>query len=190
MFCEVIKNLPAMEGYWTTIDGGTYMGISRNFWPDSRIWFYVDKEQSKKKLKYNEQLKDKRATGIVEVFYYEHFWNEHNLALIDNLRVQNYMFYQCINFGGKTAIKHLQEVAGLTGKDVDGIMGEQTANAVNPFGVAILDLLANRQRKYYERIIAANPSKAKYKKEWFRRIDKLLLQDLENIESCAKCLAE
>src|SRR5690242_12205432 len=48
----------------------TYCGISRNNWPAWRGWGIIDKS----KPRHNQVLKDKQLAGLVEVFYYEHFW--------------------------------------------------------------------------------------------------------------------
>lgn len=63
-----------------------------------------------------------------------------------NALVAAQLFDAAYNHGPANAIKFLQRAAGITGKQVDGIVGSQTIGAVNklPPNVVVLKFLATR----------------------------------------------
>ncbi len=77
------------------------------------------------------------------------------------------VFDAAYNHGPRNAIKFLQRAAGLTGKQVDGIVGNQTISAVNkiPPNVVVLKFLATRL-KFFTDLRTWNT----FGKGWSRRI--------------------
>lgn len=168
-FCPAYKKLRGLEGYYSnrSSDLGleTYAGISRKYWPDSRIWYYVDRE---KPLKWNEKLKDKRAEGIVEAFYYTHFWSSTLLGEIEDQKVATYIFCQKVNMG-KTIIRLVQELLSLKR---DGILGSKTLKAIND-SPDLLKKLARKNKLFYDNLIRSRPSQIVNEESWLNRIKEL-----------------
>ena len=78
----------------------------------------------------------------------------------------------CINHGGFASI--LQRAAIDCGQSlvVDGKFGPKTFAAIKACEPKMLAAAIYKQRKiYYEKIIARNPTQAKFRNGWFRRAD-------------------
>ena len=92
--------------------------------------------------------------------------------------LQAQAFDIAINSGPRRAIKLVQAVINQTGfgpVQRDGIMGPKTAEAAakaaEHLGQALGNALADERAKFYQRIVAADPSQAAFLKGWLRRAD-------------------
>ena len=76
-----------------------------------------------------------------------------------------------VNAGTKTAVKLLQKCLGFVGDDIDGIIGRQTAAAINSTNITVLVNSYIRERyAYYDAIIKRNPKLSVFRKGWRLRV--------------------
>lgn len=82
------------------------------------------------------------------------------------------VFDGAVNHGVRTSVKLLQQVLSVT---VDGIAGRQTLGAIAKHDPRDLtsSYLSERAR-YYFRIVAVDPSQAKFLRGWLRRLFNLI----------------
>lgn len=163
-FKTAYLKLRTLEGYYT-LEGGvdSYAGINRSYFPDERIWHYVDAE---KPLKQGQKLKNGRAESIIEVFYYTHFWRDTSLSILTNDRLATFVFCESVNMGDR-CVKILQ---GIVGTVQDGILGHKTTVAANDFDGNLIHPLSAGCEAYYRTLCEENPSKRKYLSGWLNRI--------------------
>ena len=76
---------------------------------------------------------------------------------------------------GKSVIKRIQKVVNVT---PDGIVGKKTLSAINNADQKELFNKIKASRKaFYDEIITRNPSKAKFKKGWYNRLNAFRYSD-------------
>ncbi len=116
----------------------------------------------------------------VEQIYVDGYWNQ-NFLCADEFQaspsslswpMDAVAFDTAVNSGHKRAMKCLQEALCL---DIDGVIGEQTANALNAVtDPLIVALNACDSRERFVRSLAKNkPSQVKFLNGWLRRINGL-----------------
>ena len=122
--------------------------------------------EASKSLYTNEWL-----NGKVYQFYKTNFWDKMKLDKIDSQKIADEIFCFGCNAGIKTAIKLAQRVVNIND---DGIIGENTLNALNSFDESEFDLaFDDLEMEYYDKLIAKNPKLAIYKKGWYNRANKI-----------------
>lgn len=147
------------EGGYSIMDGDTYRGIARRFFPNLSLWATID---SYKPLKQGELIADANLDSLISQFYKTNFWNRIQGDLITEQSVATYLYDFFVNAGGN-AVKCLQTVLGIT---VDGGFGNDTLAALNAAG-DILPALHAARVAYYTKIGVG--SNAKYVKGWTSR---------------------
>lgn len=167
-FKTALKIALSHEGGYANVPGDTggetYRGISRNNWPAWRGWGIIDKS----KPKHNQVLKDKQLAGLVEVFYYEHFWKPIQGDRIHDQSVANLLMDFYIH-SGYHAIKAIQRVVKV--KD-DGIVGTQTLAAINAADpVAVFAGLKAARIKFLKEIVTRRPDQQKFLAGWMNRVN-------------------
>jgi lysozyme family protein len=104
--------------------------------------------------------------------YWQSYWNPHCPELPAGLDLS--VFNINVNGGPVRGTKLLQQCLGFIGKDVDGIWGQETANAVsritNP--ASLIVAFHGYERAFYQAIIDYNPSQQKFASDWFGRNDR------------------
>lgn len=151
----------------------TYFGIYRTANPNWTGWQIVDEaiarlslSEASKTLYANEWL-----NGKVYQFYKTNFWDKMKLDKIDSQKIADEMFCFGCNAGIKTAIRLAQKVVNVSD---DGIIGENTLNALNSCDESKFDLAFDSlEIEYYDKLIAKNPKLAIYKKGWYNRANKI-----------------
>src|ERR1044072_1625949 len=112
-FQQAIKKVLQHEGGYAKVEGDaggeTYQGISRNNWPNWRGWTIIDKS---KPVKYNQVIKDKHLSDLVEVFYYEHFWKTVQGDRIKSQGLADFIFDWQVN-SGYHAVKAAQQAVAV-----------------------------------------------------------------------------
>ncbi len=151
------------EGGYAPIDGDTYRGIARRFFPEWAGWNIID---SLKPLEHGEIIKSAELDSLVNSFYKANFWNKMLGDNIDNQAVATYCYDWFVNAGGN-AVKCIQSMLGVK---QDGSFGEQTLNALNAAG-DILQRLRDKRIAYYLQI--AKGDNAKYLTGWENRANGL-----------------
>lgn len=162
------NKLMLLEGYYLKdVDGRTYCGITEKNYPDCPIWPLVDKEEP---LSRNQKLKNPSADSIVQVFYYQNYWQGRLFGNINDQNVCNFIFCQYVN-GGYHAIMIAQQATD-TKLRVDGVFGSKTLIATNETDAPTM---INRMKELwtmrYKSIANNNPSKANDLSGWLDRIN-------------------
>ena len=105
-FTEAIEIIILNEGgYVNNLNdkgGETYMGISRNAHPKSKIWQYVDKITAKYKTTktINKYLKqNNELTKLVKDIYKKDYWNPFDLDKEPSQRIATQIFDNAVNMG-------------------------------------------------------------------------------------------
>lgn len=134
-----------------TEDGLTYYGIYQSAHPNWKGWSIINrylanipnlKECSKILVNVSDLNK------LVEDFYIDEFANKMKIDLIESEHKQIELMCFGINVGIKPCIKKLQELLNVT---VDGIIGQQTINALNAFDESLFDkLFDEKEKEYYD----------------------------------------
>lgn len=173
-FMPAFRILERFEGYYSNLKtdagGETYLGISRKYWPECRIWPMVDMEKEERKtrnLPQGYKLKNKRADGIVQAFYLDKFWNRYNLPDIHSQKTASFIFCQVVNQASPFVVM-LQHRLGVT---ADGKIGPKTVEAINSLNdQKSLTLSYDAAKERYGRLGEDNPNY----KGWINRIDGLM----------------
>ena len=139
----------------------TMMGISLRFLKMKGIDINNDGDINIKDIK---ELTVEKASEL----YYKHFWLPMNIDKIPNDLLKLHLFDMCVNAGTKTAIKILQDLLNV---NIDGIIGNQTLEAIEDYDSNIVADFANKRKEYYIKIIKRNPELSVFKKGWFNRVD-------------------
>jgi lysozyme family protein len=88
-----------------------------------------------------------------------------------NARVAVLHFDSCINHGNGRAAKFLQRAIGV---DDDGAIGNGTLTALESLNsIDVCNKICDQREKFYNDLVAAKPSQAKYLKGWLRRIEEM-----------------
>jgi lysozyme family protein len=115
---------------------------------------------------------------LVQQFYENHFWNTW-YAQLNSDDLCKRVFDFAVNGGSGNAVRCLQQAvnsllaAGATPLKEDGGWGPMTlgaANAADP--AALVTAFQDKRVAYYQAIVAANPAKAIYLKNWTLRAQK------------------
>lgn len=159
IFEKALKYILENEGTYSNNKndngGATNFGISEKFLKSIGI------SKNVKTLKLEE------ATKIYE----KYFWISNSFHKIKNENIAIKLFDMSINFGGKTAIKMLQQNIGVF---QDGIIGQKTLSAIESFSEAeILEGLIKTCEKRYQKIIERNPSQKIFEKGWMKRAKRI-----------------
>ena len=119
---------------------------------------------------------DIRATdrdAAIEL-YRTGFWLPNKCDKIKSSLCATKIFDMAVNMGSRQAWKLVQRSCVKLGSTltVDGVVGENTLNAVNSYhrtDYELIDVIRDRQANFYETIIERNPTQAKFRLGWRRR---------------------
>jgi lysozyme family protein len=136
-FSLIIKPILENEGGWTKLDGGTYRGIVRGFHPNWSGWKVIDDLLSHNLIAENVIFPELEPQ--VQEFYRKEFYDKSHVGLIDAPVIAYSVLDHAVNRGISSAIRLLQITVNAALEIdnnnntilVDGILGAQTANAVN-----------------------------------------------------------
>ena len=155
-----------------TENGLTYFGIYEKAHPNWTGWktikAYLELEPDLEKcsviLSNVSDLNQK-----VEDFIKKEFWDKMKLDSVTSEHKQLELLCFSYNVGIKSAVKVLQETLNIT---VDGIIGQQTINALNSFNESLFDKLFDMEEKeYYDELIEDKPRFKIYKNGWNARAE-------------------
>lgn len=138
-----------------TEDGLTYFGIYESAHPNWKGWKiikgYLDLESDLEKCSLIlSNVSD--LNKLVEEFYKVEFYDKMKLDLVTSEHKQLELMCFGINVGIKPCIKKLQELLNVT---IDGIIGQQTINALNAFNESLFDkLFDEKEKEYYDSLNA------------------------------------
>ena len=155
-----------------TENGLTYFGIYEKAHPNWSAWriikAYLELEPDLQKcsviLSNVSDLNTK-----VEEFIKKEFWDKMKLDLVTSEHKQLELLCFAYNVGIKPTIKVLQETLNIT---IDGIIGNQTINALNSFNESLFDKLFDLEEKeYYDELIEDKERFKIYKNGWHSRAE-------------------
>ena len=102
------------------------------------------------------------------------YWDAVRADEIANQSVANIIVDWCFN-SGKSVIKRIQKVVGVT---PDGIVGKKTLAAINNADQEeLFNKIKSSRKAFYDEIISRNPSKAKFLKGWYNRLNSFKFVD-------------
>ena len=102
--------------------------------------------------------------------YFKRYWAAGKCENMPG-RVAVLHFDGCVNHGVGRAAKFLQRALGVTD---DGVIGNGTLGALNSKdAIEVCNSICDQRTKFYDRIIANDPSQAKFRNGWMRRIDEM-----------------
>lgn len=122
-----------------------------------------------------EQLKnitDAQWEKILDVGY----WRPFKADAIKNQSIANICVDWAWASGTVTAIRKVQQVLGVK---VDGIVGEQTLNAINkyPEPMVLFNKIKDARLAFINAIVRNNPSQARFSRGWTRRINDIKYEE-------------
>jgi lysozyme family protein len=160
------------EGGYTNTPGDTggetYMGISRNNFPNWDGWIEVD---SAKPLVHGEIIDNVQLSGDVNDFYHDNFWKPISGDNISDQGAATYILDTAVNTGVKQAVKIVQRTIGVPD---DGVFGPQSLSALN--GGNWLSGIHTNRMAFYNNLVANNSNDAKFLNGWISRCTKLYSQ--------------
>ncbi|WDF53905.1 glycoside hydrolase family 108 protein [Mucilaginibacter sp. KACC 22063] len=155
--------------------GETYMGVTRNYWPQWAGWAIVDQIMATKPQSINAALGgNSQLQADVQAFYKQNFWDVLSLDNLNGQQLGNQLFDTAVNMGTGIAGRFLQQGINniATNKiTVDGMVGPITIAAANAIPEEQLynQVIALRRQRYLN-IIAANPSQFQFQNAWLSRL--------------------
>lgn len=170
IFAKVIEH----EGYYANVEGDrggeTYMGIARNIHSDWEGWRVIDQyKEVYGELKRNERIPGITIQTLVEKFYYEDYWLNNGINLINDFNLKYIIFDWCVNSGTYGA-KHVQKLVGVK---ADGLIGSITAKAINDKTPLHLFKIIKHARINYYHAISKNGQNEQFLNGWLKRINSI-----------------
>jgi lysozyme family protein len=134
-------------------DAETYRGINRNVWPNWSGWAYID---SRKPVAYNKVFTE--LEPAVMDFYRQLYWNTMKGDYISNQSLANLIFDYLVQTGNYAIDKVQQAINSVIPSDieVDGVIGQQTLNALNSaFAGRIYNAIIEFRKQHYQNLLQA-----------------------------------
>ena len=153
-----------------TESGWTFMGIYQTAHPKLKMWAKIEEVVSRmgnvanaSKVLYS----DKELLKEVEDFYKTTFWDRMWLDKVESQHIANEIFVFGVNAGCGRAVRLAQIVSGAV---ADSVIGPKTIEKINQCDEKVFDARFDEEEiKYYEAIVANNPSKSIFLKGWKNR---------------------
>ena len=153
-----------------TESGWTFMGIYQTAHPKLSLWSKVNDAVSlsssvaeASKMLYA----DKELLDEVKKFYKDKFWDRMWLDKVDSQHKATEIFVFGVNAGCGRAVRLAQIVSGAV---ADSVIGPKTIEKINQCDEKVFDARFDEEEiKYYEAIVANNPSKSIFLKGWKNR---------------------
>jgi len=194
-FAKLIKNEGGYVDDPSDSGGETYMGVSRNNYPEWEGWEIID--SYKPSASFPSILYfDRNLHNMVFIFYKKNYWDKIKGDLIPDTTIAHELLDSAVNLGIKTVSKFFQRGINLlnykntVGKkvvkkfkdlEIDGKIGDVTIKAYNSlslFEKQILYTILNiMQGSYYIYIAEKYPKNKRFLKGWLSR--RLNLDEME-----------
>ncbi len=145
--------------------GATNMGITQRIYDDYRKRQGVPKRS----------VKDLEQRELEEI-YFEGFWRPAMCPELPNEALAILAFDSAVNHGPQTAIKLLQQAAGVPDAKCDGKWGADTRARIISAAAdagALADAYLTRRERYYRRLVEMNPKLGAFLKGWLNRVSHL-----------------
>lgn len=149
--------------------GQTYAGISRNNWPNWVGWQLIDNYKAKNGIIGIDKAmaNNPNMESAIESFYKKNFWDVNKLDLINDQQIADTVYDFGVNSGVGQAAKTLQKVVGVS---VDGIIGNQTVDAVNKGDAESIHNSYNLYRDEFYTELAKKSGQSQFLKSWLSRL--------------------
>jgi hypothetical protein len=154
-------------------DGYTLGGVYQKANPLSIDWNFiqdvVDKNNGDIKRASVELFLNERIMLNVKEVYRDKYWNYMKLDDVKSQKIADEMLLFGVVAHPKNAIKLAQSLVNVT---VDGLIGNQTLNALNSFDESKFDIDFDiLEKDYFEELVVHNPILAINLKGWKNRAD-------------------
>lgn len=151
--------------------GETYAGISRNNWPNLKLWGVIDdiktRYDSIKNINSAIKASPYPVEQYIEDFYKQNFWEPLQLDMVNDQQIANAVYDFGVNAGmGRAALK-IQIATDVT---PDGIIGSHTLYAINNSDPAELLNTFNVLREAYYKGLSEKPGQHQFLSSWLSRI--------------------
>lgn len=149
---KVLKDEGGYVNHPSDPGGETKYGISKRSYP-------------------NVDIKNLTIEGAKDI-YYTDFWKTGPYEKMSYSHLAEKVFNTAVNTGNSRAFKFLQQAANELGASlvVDGAIGPKTLAAVNAIdGPKLLNQYREEQAKFYQSLVARNPSQKVFLKGWLNR---------------------
>jgi lysozyme family protein len=153
--------------------GETYMGIARKFYPLWPGWDIIDNYKANVgPIPWNHKLDNANLKNEVLEFYRRQKWDRHRLGMIHNSDVAAKVFDMIVNHGQGSRL--VQQAVNAVGGQVkeDNFVGPKTVQAINSVSpTRLFNKLLEIREDYYNKIVANDPTQARFLKGWLRRLE-------------------
>ena len=144
-------------------EDGTVVGTMRGITPETYA-NYVGKNVNNVTAEEMQAITEDTAREI----YKDQYWSKPKMQLLPE-ELQKNVFDMGVN-SGRNAVKILQRLAGMTGSDVDGLIGPDTIRAINEADISNNDYVDARIT-YYRNLAARDPSQRQFLNGWISRAE-------------------
>jgi lysozyme family protein len=176
MFSDFLPILKRGEGGYANLSadrgGETYAGITKKNFPTWAGWTIVNAANPKQ----GQIIVNSKLDALVSDFYKKNFWNVLKCDSFSKYVAMNLCDF-AINSGITTATKGFQSVinsllpTGAKTLVMDGKIGNLTIAAANKLNQQKLnDALLEYRKKFYQNIVANNPSQNVFLNGWLNRL--------------------
>jgi hypothetical protein len=154
-------------------DGCTLGGVYQKYNKTNIDWNFVEdllaKNDGNIKRTSVELFLNERIMSNVKEVYRDKYWNYMKLDDVKSQKIADEMFLFGVVAHPRNAIKLAQSLVNVT---VDGLIGNQTLNALNSFDESKFDIDFDILEKYYfEELVVHSPRLAINLKGWKNRAD-------------------
>lgn len=152
--------------------GLTFAGVAENFWGKKypelfiRLKEIIAETNGVKKEIDKVAFSDEKFLSEIEKFYKDNFWDIIKGDEITDQSKAEALFDYSVNSGVSRAVKHAQEVCGIT---VDGKFGNQSLKAINEKD-DFTNKLCDRRVAFLKKV-AENGNNSKFLKGWLNRVN-------------------
>lgn len=172
LFKKCIKVILENEGgyVWDKDDDGgeTYRGVARDFHPDWAGWQIIDDYKEEVEIHWNEIINNSNLNNMVIEFYYEKFYEPLHIEGINDENIVLELFDFGVNAGLRRSIKKAQS---LFMENPDGVIGPISTKRINEYPGDFLQDFKKVRIEYYKERVRKNPRKAKFLKNWVKRVN-------------------
>ena len=182
-FDELFEGVIKHEGYYANVTGDkggeTYMGVARNLHPNWEGRHIVDGYKlTFGELKRNTKIDVPELTTMVEKFYKHTFYDKYKIGSINSGSLQEIIFDWCVNSGywGSCGVQKVLNRYFNRDLKLDGIIGNNTVNAINSIQPELLFVAIKDARIYYYHLISKRSQNHKFLKGWLKRINAINFQ--------------